>query len=387
MANIFISHSSECLTNHKLHGDGLVAYEFIKRLANRGHTLHVATASMDIKGDIPQGIYLYPVSQFTPISTLQPLEYMIKVRQIFNQIRQKYPLDLIHQLNPVSRGKSCLLTNTGLPLILGLFVPGWESNLLPKTPQKPFSFGKIILALTNPIIEKCDRIQQKHATALLLSTPAAQSRLYDTNIQNKIHYLPYGIDTNIFFPQPNQTKEMTILYLASLTQRKGIFTLLDAFEQVVKKFPSCHLKIAGKGEDEEAVKQRIATMSCQNQISLLGMITRDEIPNIMNQCTLYCLPSYGEPFGISALEAMACGKPVVGTDAGGFAYLITEEGGRKVSPNNVPALADALIQILASKNLQISMGNYNRNLIEKIYDWEKIIDKLESIYASIIIGF
>jgi glycosyltransferase involved in cell wall biosynthesis len=84
---------------------------------------------------------------------------------------------------------------------------------------------------------------------------------------------------------------------------------------------------------------------------------------------------------------MACGKPVVGTDAGGLAYLITKEGGCKVPPNDSQALADALIEILASKNLQISMGNYNRNLIETTYDWEKIIDKLESIYAEIIIGF
>lgn len=384
MKTIFISHSSECLTNHKLHGDGLVAYEFIKRLANRGYILHVAVASLDIEGEIPPNIHLYPVKSLTSLSTFQPLEYMIRVRQIFNQVRKKHHLDLIHQLNPVSRGKSCLLTHTGIPLILGLFVPGWAENLAGKNVKKPFSFGKIILSIINPIIEIGDRHQQKHASALLLSTPAAISRIYSTNVRKKTYYLPYGIDTTHYFPQVNQNQPMTILYLASLTHRKGIFTLLDAFEKVVEKLPSCHLKIAGIGEEENAVKERIKQMSCQKQISWLGMVTRENIPVVMNQCSVYCLPSYGEPFGISVIEAMACGKPVVGTNAGGLAYLITNEGGRKVPPKDSQALTDALIEILASEELQHQMGKYNRNLIEEIYDWEKIIDKLESIYGEVI---
>lgn len=387
MINIFISHSSECLTNHKLHGDGLVAYEFIKRLANRGHILHVATASMDIKGEIPENINLYPVKQVTSISTLAPIEYMLGVRKLFDQVRKKHQIDLIHQLNPVSRGKSCLLTNTGLPLILGLFVPGWENDLVAQQVKKPFSFGKFIVNLTQPLIEIGDRHQQKYASALLLSTLAAKSRIYSQEFEQKTYCLPYGIDIDKFSPDNHQStnnQSPIILYLASLTHRKGILTLLDAFEQVIEKVPNCQLQIAGKGEQENAVKSKIEQMSCRKQIALLGMVSRQDISTVMNNCTIYCLPSYGEPFGISAIEAMACGKPVVGTDAGGLGYLIKNEGGRKVPPKNSQALADGLIEILTSEKLQQTMGKFNRDLVEKTYNWEKIIDKLEDIYFKVI---
>ncbi len=383
MVNIFISHSSECLTNHKLHGDGLVAFEFIKRLANRGHILHVAIANMDMEGEISSNIHLYPVKRLTPISTLQPLEYMIGVKRIFDQVKSKYPLDLIHQLNPVSRGKSCLLTNTDLPIILGLFVPGWDEINASQSIKK-FSFGKIILNLTNPLLEFGDRHQQKKASALLLSTLAAKSRIYNyEEVKQKTYCIPYGIDLKHFAPQENKNQQsLTILYLASLTQRKGIFTLLEAFEIINTKLPNCQLKIAGKGEQEEAIINKIKEMSSKNQIELLGMIKREDIPTIMNNCTVYCLPSYGEPFGISAIEAMACGKPIVATNTGGLGYLIDEKGGIKVKPKDVNALANGLLKILMSETLQTEMGKYNRQQVEEKYDWEKIIDQLESIYRN-----
>jgi glycosyltransferase involved in cell wall biosynthesis len=144
------------------------------------------------------------------------------------------------------------------------------------------------------------------------------------------------------------------------------------------------LLVAGPwGEDFDEVKQQISSMSCRVQIKLLGSVERADVPKLMHDCTLYCMPSYGEAFGMGALEAMACGKPVVGTDAGGLRYLIPDEGGRKVPPGDAQALADALLEILGSPELQVKMGQYNRSLVEKIYDWERVTEQLESIYYKL----
>lgn len=385
--NIFISHPSEFLTNCQPHGDGLCAFEFITRLAARGHTLHVAVPKMDIQGELPPGVQLYPAAVWTPFSTLNALEYMVKVRQIFDEVQRQQPIDIIHQLNPVNPGLSVGLLNTRVPLVLGLFVPNWAADSEPVMHQTS-PLGAISYAMTEPLVQWCDRRQQTRATALLLSTPAALTRVYNPGANSsKVHILPYGIDRTQFFPAPpgeRSSEPPSILYLASLNRRKGIFTLLDAFEAVVAALPTCQLIIAGSGIELSAIEERILTMKSRSQITLLGRVAREQVPALMRNCTVYCLPSLGEPFGMSALEAMACGTPVVATDAGGLKYLVTHEGGRKVPPGDASALSVALIEVMSSPRLQQQMQQHNLSLVEKLYDWEQVITRLESIYDQSI---
>ncbi len=388
--NIFISHPSALLTDNQPYGDGLAAFEFINRLAKRGHMVHVVVSSMDIKRELSNNIKFYPVDLATPFSVFQSLEYIIRVKLIFNRIIHQHEIDIIHQLNPVNPGLSCLLTNNKIPTVLGLFVSGWSNISCTKQRKKTFP-RTIISEFVNYIIKKCDHWQQKQASALLLSTPAAIQQLHQPNIcQDKIHILPYGIDVPNFSlidklnQQTDDNQELNILYLASLSYRKGIFTLLEAFERVVSSIPSCKLTIAGTGEELDLVKEKIQQMSCSSQIILLGNVPRKSVLEVMSQCTVYCLPSYGEPFGISALEAMSCGKPVVATDAGGLAYLIDEQGGRKVPPKDETKLAEALIEILNSPQLQQEMGQYNLSVVSNAYSWGKIIEQLEKIYYRLL---
>lgn len=386
--SIFISHPSKFLTNCQPNGDGLIAFGFIYHLAQLGHTLHIAVPSMDIRGKLAENIKFYPVKIQTVFAPLKRLEYMIKVRQIFNRIHQDCNIDVIHQLNPVDTGLSLSLIGTGLPIILGPFWSDWSSNAqIPKLKSllKPIS-SSFKQLLKDILLHQ----QQQQATAILVSTPAALSRLPKIeSSKNKIYTLPPGVAPTIFSPVPGRFSEEkdvpNILFLANLEYRKGIFTLLDAFESIVKALPSCRLTIAGSGTELEEVQRRISSM-CRSQIFLLGKVERANVPELMRQCTVYCLPSYGEPFGMSALEAMACGKPIVATDAGGLAYLVPEQGGRKVPPRDAQALADALLEILRSRELQIRMGQYNRDLVEKVYSWEKVVEQLESIYYKSI-GF
>jgi glycosyltransferase involved in cell wall biosynthesis len=104
----------------------------------------------------------------------------------------------------------------------------------------------------------------------------------------------------------------------------------------------------------------------------------------MRACTVHCLPSLGEPFGMTALEAMACAKPIVATDAGGLKHLVPDGGGLRVPPGDAAALSAALRQVLTSPELQRRMGDSNRALIERHYTWTRVIDRLEQAYAEAI---
>jgi len=94
--SIFISHPSDFLTDNKFHGDWLAAFEFINRLAKRGHRLYVAVTSYDIKSEINDNIKLFRVNKRVGYSFLDPFIYIYRVNNLFKQLSQPYSIDLIH---------------------------------------------------------------------------------------------------------------------------------------------------------------------------------------------------------------------------------------------------------------------------------------------------
>jgi D-inositol-3-phosphate glycosyltransferase len=85
---------------------------------------------------------------------------------------------------------------------------------------------------------------------------------------------------------------------------------------------------------------------------------------------------------MTALEAMACAKPVVATDAGGLRHLVPDEGGRKVAPGDPEALAAALQEIVSAPERQRAMGRHNRRIVEERYSWARVVDRLEDAYRE-----
>jgi glycosyltransferase involved in cell wall biosynthesis len=278
------------------------------------------------------------------------------------------------------------LGNTGTPLVLGPYVPYWSKSF--EFPDyQPSTIEAATDSVKDFVLTKILHHQQKLAHALLVSTPAALVKMSGrAGVHAKTHELPYCVDVESFSPATEKPDDSSpsILFLANLRYQKGIYTLLDAFEIVARIHPTCRLTIGGGGEEEAEIKRRIARMNLESRITLTGNVERRNVPDLIRECTVYCLPSYGEPFGMSALEAMACGKPIVATDVGGLSYLITDESGRKVPPKDAPALAAALLEIVNSTDLQTQMSEFNRAKALQNYTATKIVERLEEIYRQVI---
>jgi glycosyltransferase involved in cell wall biosynthesis len=118
------------------------------------------------------------------------------------------------------------------------------------------------------------------------------------------------------------------------------------------------------------------------RVELLGHVERDRVRAEMQACDVYCLPSYGDPNPLAVLEAMACARPIVATDAGGLRYLVSDRGGRKVPPGDPAALAGALRELLGDAGLRRAMGSHNRALVESRYAWPRVGDRLEDFYRE-----
>ena len=360
------------LTDTRPHGDGLAAHGLICALALRGHRLHVAVpGTTDLARPLPNGVVLHrllpPDVRWGPAAMAA---FMLRLRSLLARLRAREVVDVVHQLNPVNTGISLVLPAGGPPLVLGPFVGEWPAG-------HGGAGGALKRAVKRPVL----RAQERHAQLLLLSSPAAASKLADAAaVSSKTRVLSYGIDLERFRATP-PPQTPTILFLGRLEPAKGVFTLLDAFERVVARHPAARLRLAGSGAAEEAVRARSRGM---RGVEVVGPVAREDVPAAMAACAVYCIPSFGEPFGLGALEAMACGRPVVGTAAGGLAHLVPPEGGRLVAPGDAPALAAALGDLLADPALRERMGRHNRALADERYGWDRIAARLEDLYDEVI---
>jgi L-malate glycosyltransferase len=377
---IFIAHPSEMLTDHLPNGDGLVSFGFIRRLAERGHELHVAAQRVDVRGELPASLHIYPLTPERGASAVDRLVFMARMRVLFERLRRRIDFDLIHQMNPVFTGLSLSLLGARPPLVLGTFVPQWD----PDADFASTRSARARPALRHTLREEVSRFQQSRAAGLLIATPQAISRIPGGAAHaDRIYEVPHGIDMTRFAERAGAPHRRSVLFLSHVIRRKGVFTLIEAFAAVARAIDDAELVIVGAGDGLEEA-QRLAAAQPASRITFLGPASRAEVQGLMHAHSVYCLPSYGEPFATTVLEAMACGLPIVATRAGGLPDLISDEGGRLVTARDPRALAEALIELLRAPDLQASMGRHNRRRIETTFEIEKTVDRLEAAYYDIL---
>ena len=125
---IFVPHPSNFLTDHRPYGDGLLAWGFLERLADRGHRLHVACQRVDVAAPPRDDLRLYPLTDAPKLGGRRRIRYMGRVRRLYAAIAERERIDLVHQLNPVDVGLSLALPRSAAPVVLGPYVPDWPGG-------------------------------------------------------------------------------------------------------------------------------------------------------------------------------------------------------------------------------------------------------------------
>jgi len=384
LRRIFILHPSMILTDHLPSGDGLLAFEFVSRLAQRGHQVHVAVSLQSIRGEVPANLHLHQVQTRTKaFPTLVPpanrVEFALRAGALYRRVRREYGVDVVHQLNPVVFGVALGAGIRNVPLVMGPIPPAWPPGAEFQVTWK----RRLIEAVRSPML----RLQFSQATYVLPTSSVVLEQLgNDVLPPRKARMLPYGVDHEVFCPAQDTglPAEPTVLFLANLWRRKGIFTLLDAFETVSRVMPNARLLIAGQGSDKDEVYATAARHPGGDRITLLGSVARPQVPEVLRNCTVFCLPSFGEPFGMSVLEAMSCGRAVVATNAGGLPDMVSPDGSILVQPGDAAALGQALLKVLSDPQLAKSMGDANRQRTLEYFTWPAILDRLENIYSEVL---
>jgi glycosyltransferase involved in cell wall biosynthesis len=212
---------------------------------------------------------------------------------------------------------------------------------------------------------------------------------------SKILYIPNGIDTARFQPNPKARqvvrdalgcpKEAFVwLTVGRLEPVKNHLELLRAFREVAAVNPHARLLIAGQGPLQAATEQRITELGLAERVRLLGV--RRDIPDLLNAADAFVLPSLWEGMPLTLLEASATALPIVATDVGGNAEVVLEgKTGYLVPPKNTDALAQALLRIMRlSEADRSAMGQAGRAHVVQNFELEQVVDRWEALYRELL---
>jgi len=246
------------------------------------------------------------------------------------------------------------------------------------------------------VIEEADRIiaQCPNEMEELVS-------LYDAD-PSKIEVIPSAVDVEIFRPVPKEMArrelgldagEWVAVYIGRMLPRKGIDNLLQAFSRLARHsgVPMRLLIVGGETVDGDPMStpeiRRLAEMATalrvRDKVVFTGKRPQERLSLYYSAADVAVTTPWYEPFGLTPLEAMACGIPVIGSDVGGIKFTVADgETGFLVPPRQPGVLADRMERLLKDPALARRMGREARARVERMFTWKKVGERTAELYES-----
>ena len=236
------------------------------------------------------------------------------------------------------------------------------------------------------IMKNCNRIAGVSQNTLDITVP--------DEFKEKTQVVYNGVDVKMFKPsnKPEGIEKRfgfegkkVILTVCRLVEQKGLVYLLEAMSHVLTEEKEAHLVIVGRGPLLDELKRKSLTLGLEESITFIPeRISEKDLARIYAACDVFVLPSLWEPFGMVVVEAMASGKPVVGSKIGGIPEIILDEKtGFLVPPRGHEELAEKILFLLKNPKKARSMGVWGRKRAEKSFTWDETAKSYEKFYANI----
>ena len=224
---------------------------------------------------------------------------------------------------------------------------------------------------------------------------ASQIRRRSPDSSTNIRVIPTGVDTDFFRPAQDRhavRRELgleaecpLVLGVGRLAGVKQFDRLITAFAVARARGLHAHLVLAGAGPERPRLERLIATYGVQDSVWLAGDCDPPRLRAFMQAADLQVCSSAFENLSLAILEGMACGTPVLSTPGGGSPELVGQIDPKLVlADDHAHGLADALPVWLANRGHLVELGRRARRVAEERYDWERVVDGLESVCSEVV---
>lgn len=229
------------------------------------------------------------------------------------------------------------------------------------------------------------------ATRVIVNSQAVRQRFSWAHAE-KIHCIHNGIDTSHFAPRPPDSLTRASLSLAEddrvvasvgrFVAYKGYEDLLHAWRQVLRVIPRGKLVLAGDGALRSDLENLAETLGIARHVRFIGWV--EDVRPILALSEMFALPSHGEHFGRVVIEAMAMGKAVVATRAGGVPEIVVpHETGLLVPPADPPRLTEAMLDLLSHPSHATKYGEAGRRRVEEHFSLRQHVQAVEQVYHDV----
>ena len=203
--------------------------------------------------------------------------------------------------------------------------------------------------------------------------------------------IPCGVDTDMFRPIPVARSGRRLLVVGRLVERKGVGNAIEALAAL----PGTHLDIAGGPPPDlldtdpeiQRLRRLAEALGVADRVNFLGSVPHDELPALFCSADVVVAVPWYEPFGIVPVEAMACGRPVVGSTVGGLLDTVVPGlTGELVPPRRPELLAPVLRDLLVDADRRERYGAAGRARAVDVYQWRQVAAATEDVYASVALS-
>jgi glycosyltransferase involved in cell wall biosynthesis len=252
---------------------------------------------------------------------------------------------------------------------------------------------RIFLLLRNMIVKRAD--------AFVAISSAVKGELAIHGVNRKaVHMIPNSVDTELFHPVSRQERQeirailglpsddMIVTFTGRLVSYKGLPLLLRVWQEIQRRHANVSLLLVGSGgldihNSETELKEFVTANCLEHSIRFIGGV--HNVYEYLQASDLFVFPTESEAFGISLIEAMACGLPVVSTSVGGIRDILQHRvNGLAVNPGDFQELYDALDTLLTDHALADNLGRAARQTVEEKYSETSVTAKYVALFRSIV---
>lgn len=277
--------------------------------------------------------------------------------------RAALSVDLIHchdWMTAIAGSK--LRSLTGKPLVYNIHLP------------QAFTGYKIL-----------EKLGLVNADLVLVNSRAIEQELnaYELPLP-RVEVVANGVDLETFQPGADwPADEGYVLFVGRLVAQKGVTFLLEALSVVLQRCPETRLIVVGDGELDLFLKRITRYLGIPHRVTFLDWTTGPDLVALYQRAKFVVVPSLYEPFGIVALEAMACGRPVIASRTGGLAEIVNDGvNGFLVEVGNYLQLAQRMVNLIKDQERREAMGEAARRRAAE-FSWDRVADQTLALYNDL----
>ncbi|MGC9129817.1 MAG: glycosyltransferase [Candidatus Micrarchaeia archaeon] len=366
--------------------DGVVTsmLNFKKGLEKKGHEVYIF-ASGDATSKrryLNSHVFIMPGISFKPYPQYKlaffPYHTIIKL--------QKEKIDILHAQTPFFMGFTALTIGRFIKLpVVGTFHTFINNK---KVLEEYYPKNKFLKKFTSKYLWKYTTFFYRKCNVTIVPTKTVKNILGKHKVTNT-EIVPNSVDTEKFNPNVDgeqvreklKLKQNVVLYVGRISKEKRIEVMLKAAKVLSKKRSDVSYVIVGRGPAMDHYKLLAQKLGVSNIVKFVGFVEDGDLPKYYAASDMLCMPSTFETQGIVALEAMACGKPVVGTDYLALKEVIKDgKTGEKFKPGDYISCARKIEKVLNNSDI------YKRNTVALANEFSipKATDRLLDVYNKVL---